>query len=43
MGRAQKDSIVMCGCHEAGYNSIKWALEEGLKINCFVLLSKEVY
>ena len=42
MGRAQKDSIVMCGCHEAGYNSIKWALEEGLKINCFVLLSNEV-
>lgn len=41
MGRAQKDSIVMCGCHEAGYNSIKWALEGGLKIDYFVLLSNE--
>ncbi len=42
MAHPQKDSIVMCGCHEAGYNSIKWALEGGLKIDYFVLLKSEI-
>ena len=31
----------MCGCHEAGYNSIKSLLENGFVIDYFVLITKE--
>ena len=33
--------IVMCGCHEVGYNSIKSLLEKGIKIDYFVTITKE--
>ncbi|WP_321469667.1 formyltransferase family protein [Halarcobacter sp.] len=31
--------ICMIGCHEVGYNIIKYLLENGIKINYFVILS----
>jgi methionyl-tRNA formyltransferase len=37
----ENKKIVMCGCHEVGYNSIKSILEKGVKIHYFVLISKE--
>lgn len=32
--------IVMCGCHEVGWHSIKYLLENGIKIDYFVSLNE---
>ena len=33
--------LVMCGCHEAGYPTVRYLLENGIPITHFMILSPE--
>ena len=37
----QEQKIVVAGCHEGGWNTINFLLEEGIKISAIVSITKE--
>jgi len=37
----ENNKIVMCGCHESGWEAVKYLLEKGIKISRFVTITKE--